>query len=236
MRVSVCLTTHNGEKYLYDQIKSILSQIGNQDEIIISDDSSTDNTLDIIYSINDERIKVFTNNKFYHHTPNFEFAISKATGNYIFLSDQDDIWLPNKVTIMKQYLDSYNLVISDCFVVDSDLNIIKNTVRGSRKILNGILVNLIHNNYLGCCMAFDRLVLEKALPFPQNILSHESWLGAIAGVFGKTIFIDEKLILYRRHNFNYSNTLNGSNLSLYYKLKYRFFIILNLIKRNIQNK
>jgi glycosyltransferase involved in cell wall biosynthesis len=234
MKCSVCITTYNGSKFIKDQLLSILSQLDKNDEVIVSDDSSSDNTLDIIYSINDERIKVFTNNKFFHHTPNFEFAISKATGNYIFLSDQDDIWLPNKVTIMKQYLDSFNLVISDCFVVDSDLNIIKNTVRGSRKILNGILVNLIHNNYLGCCMAFDRLVLEKALPFPQNILSHESWLGSIAGVFGKTIFIDEKLILYRRHNFNYSNTLNGSNLSLYFKLKYRFYIILNLVIRKLK--
>jgi len=234
MKVSVCLTTHNGEKYIYDQIVSILSQIDKEDEIIISDDSSTDKTLNIINTINDKRIKVFTNNRFFHHTPNFEFAISKASGNYIFLSDQDDIWLPNKVTVMKQHLNTHNLVISDCFVVDSDLNILKDSVRGSRKILNGILVNLIHNNFLGCCMAFDRLVLEKALPFPRNILSHESWLGAIAGVFGKTIFIDDKLILYRRHNFNYSNTLNGSNLTLYYKLKYRFFIILNLIIRYLK--
>ncbi len=234
MKVSVCLTTHNGEKYIYDQIVSILSQIDKEDEIIISDDSSTDKTLNIINTINDKRIKVFTNNRFFHHTPNFEFAISKASGNYIFLSDQDDIWLPNKVIVMKQHLNTHNLVISDCFVVDSDLNILKDSVRGSRKILNGILVNLIHNNFLGCCMAFDRLVLEKALPFPRNILSHESWLGAIAGVFGKTIFIDDKLILYRRHNFNYSNTLNGSNLTLYYKLKYRFFIILNLIIRYLK--
>ena len=236
MKCSVCITTYNGSKFIKDQLLSILSQLDTNDEVIVSDDSSSDNTLDIIYSINDERIKIFTNNKFFHHTPNFEFAISKATGDYIFLSDQDDIWLPNKVAIMKQYLDSYNLVISDCFVVDSDLNIINNSVRGSRKILNGILVNLVHNNYLGCCMAFDRLILEKALPFPQNILSHESWLGAIAGVFGKTIFIDEKLILYRRHNFNYSNTLNGSNLSLYYKFKYRFYIILNLIIRKFKTK
>ena len=234
MKVSVCLTTHNGEKYIYDQIVSILSHIDKEDEIIISDDSSTDKTLNIINTINDKRIKVFTNNRFFHHTPNFEFAISKASGNYIFLSDQDDIWLPNKVIVMKQHLNTHNLVISDCFVVDSDLNILKDSVRGSRKILNGILVNLIHNNFLGCCMAFDRLVLEKALPFPRNILSHESWLGAIAGVFGKTIFIDDKLILYRRHNFNYSNTLNGSNLTLYYKLKYRFFIILNLIIRYLK--
>ena len=209
MKVSVCLTTYNGANFIKEQLLSILSQLEKNDEVIVSDDSSSDNTLDIIYSFKDDRIKIFSNNTFYHHTPNFEFAISKASGNYIFLSDQDDIWLPNKVTIMKQYLESYNLVISDCFVVDRDLNIIKNTVRGSRKKLNGILLNLIHNNYLGCCMAFDRLVLEKALPFPQNILSHESWLGAIAGVFGKTIFIDEKLILYRRHNFNYSNTLSS---------------------------
>jgi glycosyltransferase involved in cell wall biosynthesis len=234
MKCSICLTTHNGSKYIKDQLVSILSQLGQDDEVIISDDSSTDNTLDIINSIHDDRIRLFVNNKFFHHTPNFEFAISKATGDYIFLSDQDDVWLPNKVVIMKQYLKKFNLVVSDCLVVDEKLNIISDSVRGSKTNLNGLLNNLIHNNFLGCCMAFDRLVLNKALPFPKNILSHESWLGAVAESFGKTLFIDDKLILYRRHNYNYSNTLKGSNLNLFNKLKYRFYIVLNLIIRKLK--
>lgn len=234
MKCSVCVTTHNGSKYIKDQIISILSQLNKEDEVIISDDSSTDNTIEILKSIKDHRIKLYTNNNFFHHTLNFEFAISKAKGDYIFLSDQDDIWLPNKVSIMKKYLNKYNLVISDCYVVDGNLNEIKNTVRGTKKKLNGLFVNLVHNNFLGCCMAFDRIVLDKALPFPKNILSHESWLGAIAETFGKTIFIDEKLLLYRRHDYNYSNTLKGSNLNLFNKLKYRYFIILNLIIRKLK--
>ena len=80
----------------------------------------------------------------------------------------------------------------------------------------------------------DKKIIEIALPFPRGILSHESWLGAVAGSFGKTKFINDKLILYRRHNSNNSNTLNGSNLSFFNKIKYRFFILLNIFLRKIK--
>ena len=134
---------------------------------------------------------------------------------------------------MLSFLTNYNLVVSDCFVVNEKLEIISNTIRLSNNP-NGFFNNLMHNNFLGCCMAFDKKIIEKALPFPIGILSHESWLGAVAGAFGKTNFINDKLILYRRHNTNNSNTLNGSNLSFFNKIKYRFFILLNISLRKIK--
>ena len=231
-KISVCITSYNGELYILEQLNSILLQLDENDEIILSDDSSIDETIKLVKSLNDNRIKIFTNN-FKHHTPNFEFTLTKATGDFIFLSDQDDVWLPNKINIMLSFLTNYNLVVSDCFVVNEKLETISNTIRSSNNP-NGFFNNLIHNNFLGCCMAFDKKIIEKALPFPRGILSHESWLGAVAGAFGKTKFINDKLILYRRHHTNNSNTLNGSNLSFFNKIKYRFFILLNISLRKIK--
>ena len=95
--ISVCIATYNGEKYIKQQLLSILKQIKVNDEIIISDDHSTDKTFNIIKSFNDTRIKFFLNNKGKGYTRNFENALEKAHGDIIFLSDQDDIWIDNKV-------------------------------------------------------------------------------------------------------------------------------------------
>ena len=103
--ISVCIATYNGEKYIREQLDSILPQLGLDDEVIISDDSSTDNTLKIIEEYNDCRIKIFSNNKFYSPILNFENALKKAQGDFIFLSDQDDIWKSNKVEVVMKYLN-----------------------------------------------------------------------------------------------------------------------------------
>lgn len=94
--ISVCMATYNGEEYIKEQLESILCQLGEMDEIIISDDGSTDNTLNIIESYNDSRIKIHINTGKHGFVYNFENALQKAKGEYIFLSDQDDIWLPEK--------------------------------------------------------------------------------------------------------------------------------------------
>jgi len=229
MKISVCIATYNGSKYIKQQLDSILIQLGENDEVIISDDSSTDNTIEIIRSINDKRILLFEGMLFSHHTPNFEFALAQSTGDYIFLSDQDDIWLCNKVSIMMSWLEKYNLVVSDCLVVNEVLEVISPSVYNGNHNRSGFIRNIIHNHFLGCCMAFDRRILDLSLPFPSSILSHESWIGSVAEVFGKTKFIPEKLIMYRRHNSNNSNTLKGSTLTFIEKFNYRFMIIFNII-------
>lgn len=230
MKVSVCIATYNGSKFIKQQLDSILIQLGENDEVIISDDSSTDNTIGIIRSLNDNRIQLFEEKKFKHHTPNFEFALSKSTGDYIFLSDQDDVWLCDKVKIMINWLKDYNLVVCDCIVVNEFLEVIYPSFYNEKYNRNGFIRNIKHNNFLGCCMAFDRRILDLSLPFPSNNLSHESWLGAVAEVFGKTKFISDKLIMFRRHSSNNSNTLNGSTSTLYEKLHYRILLIVNIIK------
>lgn len=231
--ISVCMATYNGEKYIEEQLKSILSQLGENDEVIVSDDSSTDNTLAIVESFNDVRIKIFPNNKFHSPIFNFENALKQATGDYIFLSDQDDIWKSDKIRVMLSYLTHYSLVVSDCFIVDKDGNLVKKSYFGKKIPRSGIIKNIVHNNYLGCCMAFKKEILEIALPFPRKIAMHDIWLGLCASLFYSTFFIPNKLIYYRRHETNASPTSENSNLPWIYRISYRLYFVFQLIKRKI---
>lgn len=165
--ISVCMATYNGEKYIKDQLLSILKQISSNDEIIISDDLSEDKTIEIIESLNDSRIKLFLN-KERGYTNNFQNAIQQASGDYIFLSDQDDIWIDNKLEVMVEKLLKYDFVVSDAKIVDSQLESLGSTyfeLRGGGA--NGFMNNLKKLKYIGCCMAFRRLILKKVLPFPR---------------------------------------------------------------------
>ncbi len=229
--ISVCIPTYNGEKYIYDQLISILSQISDCDEIIISDDSSTDNTLSIIRGIDDPRIHIYSDNHFHSPVYNIENAIRHANGEYIFLSDQDDIWIDNKVSIMMSYLKEYDCVVSDAIVVDSNLTTIYPSFFKLRNSGVGILKNIIKNSYVGCCMAFRSSLLTKIIPFPRNIPMHDIWIGLNAEKYGKSIFIDDRLIMYRRHSNNASVTAEKSNNSLFRKMKMRLYIVRALIFR-----
>ena len=128
--ISVCMATYNGERFIKEQIDQILPQLSQDDELIISDDGSTDRTLEIIASYKDERIKVFHHqkkgNKYYptlslcYSTSNFENALQQAKGDYIFLSDQDDIWEKNKVKICVELLRNYDYVIHNFSVINEN--------------------------------------------------------------------------------------------------------------------
>src|SRR5688572_19081887 len=112
--ISVCIPTFNGEKFIHRQLESIISQLSPDDEIVISDDSSSDNTLNIIKSLNDSRIKLLDNNHFRNPIFNLENALKHAKGDFIFLADQDDLWKENKVPLLLKKLNNYDLVLSNC--------------------------------------------------------------------------------------------------------------------------
>ena len=136
--ISVCMSTYNGEQFIFKQLDSILSQIGLNDEVIISDDGSKDNTINIIKSFNDKRIKLFFRKKTPSLVRNFENAIQKAVGEYIFLADQDDIWIKNKVSETLKYLNKYDLVISDCILINESEKVINRSYFHIIKSRNGI--------------------------------------------------------------------------------------------------
>ena len=232
--ISVCIATYNGEKYIKEQLTSVLSQLSNEDEVIISDDSSTDKTLEIIESFHDARIKIFAGNTFHSPAFNFENALKKANGDYIFLCDQDDVWLPDKVKVFIEKLHFYDLVVSDCYVVDKKMNIILDSFYSVLSPSNGLLKNLMRNHYLGCCMAFKNKVLRKALPFPKHIAMHDIWLGLCAEAFYNSVFIPNKLMKYRRHGGNVSPTGEKSSFSIVYRVYYRLYFLYQITLRSLK--
>lgn len=230
--ISVCMATYNGAVYIEEQINSILSQLGLDDELVISDDGSTDDTLLILNRMADSRIKIFFNLGCSDYTSNFESALVNARGDFIFLSDQDDIWLPNKVPVLMAALQVNDFVVSDAQVVSSDLAIVHESHFKLRGVSIGFIRNLIRCRYLGCCYAFNRRVLNKALPFPRDhtMVRHDTWLILVAYLFFKVGRIDVPLIKYRRHTSNVSSGGDFSTNSFFFKVKYRVYILYHLAK------
>lgn len=232
-KISVCMATYNGERYVAVQLTSILNQLSDGDELIISDDSSIDNTTTIIKSFNDNRIKLYENQQFKSPIFNFENALKHANGEYIFLADQDDIWIPRKVEIFKKYLNDYDLVLSDANIIDDSGKEIYESFYRVNASNGGLLKNMVKNSYLGCTMAFNRKILEKSLPFPKDLPMHDWWMGLIAEVYGKTCFVDDKLISYRRHGNNASPTGEKSKYSIIKKIQFRLIMCKNLFMKAI---
>lgn len=228
--VSVCIATFNGEKFISEQIMSILKQIGTEDEIIVSDDGSTDNTIQIIKNIGDDRIRLINGPR--RHSPifNFENAIRNAKGEYIFLADQDDVWIDGKLKTFMHYLQTNACVISDNIVVNGNLDKTSDSFYCINRTHKGRFYNLlVKNGYLGCCMAFQRKILEYALPFPKDIPMHDIWIGNVSAFYFNVKFIPEKLILFRRHGNNASHTAAKSIFSLKDMLRFRYLTLKNLI-------
>lgn len=229
--ISVCIAAYNGEKYIERQLMSILCQLGDKDEIVVSDDGSSDNTLDVISRIGDKRIKIVDGA--HRHSPiwNFEKALQCAEGNYIFLADQDDEWLPGKVETCLRYLQDYDCIVSDNIVVDGNSNVICDSFFALNRMHQGKYYNLlIRNNYIGCCMAFNRNVLERVLPFPNNIPLHDIWIGNVAAFNFRLKFIPEKLIKFYRHEGTSSTTGRKSSFTIASQLKIRLNTAISLIK------
>lgn len=240
--ISVCIATYNGEKYIKKQLESILSQLADSDEVIISDDGSTDNTLRVINQLNDDRIKVYHNKKdiiqgrsksFFFASANFESAIKRAKGDYIFLSDQDDIWVENKVDKMIEVLKEQDCVmaVSNFSVMDENGVITKKAYFCKKPFENNIIYNIVKMPFYGCCIVFKKEILEIALPFPKRLILHDNWLAFIAISVGKVIYIDEPLILYRRHLNNVSYAMGKSRNPLWYRIYYRFIFYFQYFKR-----
>lgn len=229
--VSVCLASYNGAHFIEAQIHSVLEQLHPQDELIISDDSSQDLTLALVKQLDDPRIRTLQNTHKKGVIQNFENALNHASHGYIFLCDQDDIWLPGKVNACVHLLQTAVLVVTDCTVVDAKLQPLHTSffaLRGSRA---GILPNLWKNSYLGCCMAFRKSVLLRALPMPNKLPMHDMWLGLVAETCGPVIFLPEQLSLYRRHNHAHSNAGGISSATRLEQIGFRIRLLFALILR-----
>ena len=235
--ISVCIATYNGEHYLRQQLDSILAQIGEEDEIVVSDDNSTDGTLELLRSYNDTRIRIL------HHdtrlittdfpldrpTHNFENALRHAKGDIIFLADQDDAWLPGKVETMLRALENADMAMHDCILADEKMQQLAPSYFDIVHVTTSAWHNAIRCTLLGCCMAMRRCVVEKALPFPKTEVGHDLWLGMVADRKFRFVLVREPLLMYRKHGKSMTTAGIKSKYSLWFKLRYRLTILKYLL-------
>lgn len=229
-RVSVCMPVYNGGRFLRAQLDSILLQLDASDELVISDDGSTDDSLAIIRSYADPRIRLLQEGKSAHPSYNLERSLRAARGNYIFLADQDDVWQADKLVTVLEALKYYDVVVHDAAVVDEHLNLLHSSFYALHGSKPGFWRNFVRNSFLGCSMAFRRALLNKALPFPRPIPMHDQWLGMLGLLWFRVGFIPDNLLLYRRHGANASSTSAASRHTLFQQIGFRFWLGMGLLR------
>ncbi len=209
-KVSVCMAAYNGTRFIGAQIASILPQLAPDDEIVIVDDASQDDTVARIIEMRDPRIRVFSHERNAGVVSTFEDALRCATGNILFLSDDDDLWAPTKVERVLREFELHpeaEVVASRVALIDEHGQAIPDSrVNRFGRCLPGFWRNIIKNHYQGSAMAIRAAFLGQVLPFPSGkLFLHDVWIGTCNDARGgKTVFIDEPLVYYRRHRHNAS--------------------------------
>lgn len=221
MKISVAMAVYNGEKYIKQQIETILNQSFSVDEIIVSDDGSNDSTLDVVRAFNDPRIKILTDNTNHGYCGNFEHALNNTSGDIIFLADQDDIWMPNKVEMCVSIFEKYEnieLIISNGCLVNANSNQIAGDFNpalepsdsGHLSKKKFFLKTIYSCLAVGMSMCFTRSLLRCILPFPKakivriSRLGHDTWIAFCAMHNGSVYYTNEQLVKYRIHQTNTS--------------------------------
>lgn len=201
------MAAYNGAAFIEEQLRSILSELLTVDEVVVVDDKSTDNTLDIVESIGDSRIRVLRNTQNLGYVRTFERALREAEGDVLFLSDQDDIWLPGRVDAMLAAMGPHLMVVSNCEHIGDgggrfhDIRLkARDSTHHARNIL-GILVG--YRLHWGCAMAMRRELLPVVVPFPTFVReSHDQYLAMAANVAGSIEYMEQDTILHRLHGSN----------------------------------
>lgn len=223
-QIDVLLATYNGEKYVREQIESILNQSYKNIRLIISDDCSNDNTVNILkeYEKKDNRVILYIQSQNLGVVANIEFLLKKVENRLYMLSDQDDIWLPEKIEKSVEVLkiNDVDLVFGDLEVVDKELKTIYPSFgdfmllnKKIRNYINTYRLNYLYNCVTGCTVLSKREFIEKILPLPKSskYLIHDHWIGLIVSLNGKLAYIPEKYIKYRQHGNNEVGTKKVSH-------------------------
>lgn len=228
---SVAMAFYNGAKYIDEQIRSILENMGEEDELVISVDDASDGSEELLknWTKTDQRIHVIQGPG-KGVVKNFENAMKHCHGDIIFLSDQDDVWKKDKIKkIEKIFEDSkVTAVVHNAEIVDENLSPLGETTFQWRDSGVGFWKNMKKNSYIGCCMAVRRSVLKRILPIPDNIWIHDQWIGLLSEQLGKVVFLEEPLIDYRRHGGNVTELTHGSITSM---IKKRYHMIMEINHR-----
>lgn len=218
-QIDILLATYNGEKYLKEQIDSILNQTYANIRLIISDDCSKDKTVEILknYKNKDSRIELHIQQQNLGVVKNIEFLLNRVQSPYYMLADQDDYWMPKKVEKSLEALKTKeaDLVFGDLEVVDENLNTISPSfndymllTRKINKYIDSYKVNYLYNCVTGCTILAKKETIEYILPLPttSNHLIHDHWIGIMVSLKGKLAYMPEKYIKYRQHGNNQVGT------------------------------
>lgn len=214
INISVCIASYNGAAFIEKQLLSVLKQLHQDDEVILVDDCSTDNTLEVVKSLNDSRIKIFNNPVNKGCVATFEHAIKLANNDIVFMCDQDDLWVEGRAAILKNAIikEQVLLVTSNMnYIDDQDKPLPDYRLDGvkksqSKKYVKNITDMFIgKTSYYGCTMAFKKDFRNLFLPFPDYVVSHDLWIAMAANISRSNYHCDEVTLSRRIH---------GSNLSL----------------------
>lgn len=210
------MATYNGEKYLREQLNSILHQSIQDYEVVISDDCSDDNTITILeeYAEKDKRFRIYVNDRNLGFKDNFQSAINRCQGEYIALCDQDDIWLPNHLEYLLSLIkNDGSLACADAVLIDEDgketgvtlsyMDGMDFVPENSLDIARHIL--LAGNSFQGASMMMGSKLLKYALPFPSDTHFHDVWLATLACFTGGISYGKTPIIKYRRHSGEVTN-------------------------------
>lgn len=216
--ISVAMTTFNGEKYLTEQINSILAQSYSNFELIICDDCSTDRTQSILkeYEIKDSRVKLHFNKKNLGFKKNFEQTIYLCSGEFIAFADQDDVWTENHLDVLYSRIGTKDIACSNSFLVDKELNSLGmdmktichfTSVPEDKSVL--FFYFLFGNNFVqGAASLVRRDFLLKVMPIPDFISFHDYWFGMNASIGNGIIYLEDYTLFYRQHGKNVTNNTN----------------------------
>lgn len=234
-KISVCLASYNGQLFIKKQVKSILDQLKDNDELIIIDDCSTDKTVSTLNEIKDKRIKLFKNEINLGVNKTFEKSVQLSSGDYIFLSDQDDIWIPGRIDLMVKKMNDNNVDLISCnfvwinendFQVHVDFDGVS-TADSFNYLKNIFLIFKGTTNYYGCAMAFRKSLKKIIIPFPIFIESHDIFIALAANLKKSNVHIDAITLKKRIHSNNLTST--KSNRNLFYKSKSRIVFLYHCI-------
>jgi glycosyltransferase involved in cell wall biosynthesis len=216
--ISVVMATYNGAAYLEAQLTSILAQSYSNIEVVIVDDASTDETIAIVNKFLQmhANISLYCNEFNLGYIKTFEKGMSLAKGAFIALSDQDDIWQLNKLVVLFDAMNGYELVYSNSLLVDANGNSTGKKMSDIKNQINytDCLMYTIGAWAPGHAMLFKKELVDRCMPFPA-IVTHDFWLGFVAACNGEVHYVDLPLVNYRQHA---SNAI-GANTHAYQKNK-----------------
>lgn len=205
----MCIAAYNGARYIEEQIGSILPQLDSADELIVIDDCSTDDTFERVAAIDDGRIVLSRAERNRGYVRTFESAIGQSTGEVVFLSDQDDRWIPGRVDAMLAELERADLVVSNFASFGGPLTRVQSRrlrrADGRRWRRNILWVWVGTRPYYGCCMAFRRRLVDQLLPFPRYLTeTHDQWIGYVGNVNRSVAHLEQNTVERRVHEANAS--------------------------------